>query len=186
MGSSIAAAGAWRERGGLTMISLHDLNVHLAPTFVSELDDALKSGTPKLVLVHATVGQHKLTVARDYLRLRAKEIQAAAERHVLRLQQGATAADLAGHVIMCPPGSLVFLDELRPSGELSDSPKTAARFVQLGAIVVATIHAQTSEDAAARLASVWAADMANAAGQGLAELPVQFIAFQGTVQAVKI
>jgi hypothetical protein len=168
------------------MLFLHDLNVCLGPAFTAELDAALYSTTPRLVLVYATNGQHELTVARDYLRLRTKELQAAAERHVLRLQHGASAADLAGHVIMCPPGSLVFMDELRPSGELCDSPKTAARFVQLGALVVATIHANTAEAATKRLASVWAADMANAAGQGLDELPVQFIAFEASVQAVKI
>lgn len=168
------------------MFSPHDLNVRIEPAFLNELEVALHSGTPKLVLVYATGGQHELMVARDYLRRLAQERQIEPERHVLSLRSGAPATELARHIIMCPPGSLVFLDELRPSGELCDSPKTAARFVQLGAIVVATIHAQTPEAARARLESVWAADMANAAGLGLDELPVQFIAFEGSVQAVKI
>lgn len=168
------------------MIPLYDLNVQLDPVFSGELNAALNASAAKLVLVYATVGEHKLTVARDYLRLLAKELQVAPGRHTFSLRHGASTADLAGHITMCPPGSVVFLNELRPSGELCDSPKTAARFVQLGAIVVATIHAQTQDDATKRLASVWAADMANAAGQGLDELPVQFIAFNGLVQAVKI
>lgn len=168
------------------MFSPHDLNVYHEPAFLNELDAALQSSTSKLVLVYATNGQYELTVARDYLRRITQELQIAPGRHVLSIRPGAPAAELAGHIIRCPPGSLVFLDELRPSGELCDSPKTAARFVQLGAVVVATIHAQTPEAAKARLASVWAADMANAAGKGLEELPVEYIAFQGSVQAVKI
>jgi hypothetical protein len=186
MGSAAATVGSWRERVGLTMFSPHDLNVHLKPAFLNELDAALQSGTPKLVLVYATNGQYELTAARDYLRRLTQKLQLAPGRHVLSLRPGAPATELAGHIIMCPPGSLVFLDELRPSGELCDSPKTAARFVQLGAIVVATIHAPTPEAAKTRLGSVWAADMANAAGRGLEELSVQFIAFDASVQAVKI
>lgn len=137
-----------RQWGRLPMIFLRDLNVCLEPAFTAELEDALCSTTPKIVLVYATNGQYELTVARDYLRRRAEELQDA-ERDVLRLQDGASVADLAGHVIICPPGSLVFLGEIRPSGELCDSPKIAARFAQLGATVVATIHAQTPEDATA-------------------------------------
>lgn len=165
---------------------LHDLEVALPASFVEELQQALQAPAPGFVLLYAGSHHHRLYAAREYLRKLAVEYRAAAGRTVHRIQGVDTMEDLASAIAACEPGSLVFLDELRPNSScVTDSVAAAARFAMRGATVVATIHGTGDEQAKSRLLDLWRAEgRCQTPAEETLTAATRFIGFRGVVQTL--
>lgn len=168
---------------------LCDLDIALAPSFVSEVDEAIHVGRNELTLFYALSTHHGLFVVKDYLRIRAREA-ANAGWAVRVVDENMTESALVDALDACRPGDRVFLSELDPrEGNYAHAVEVATWFVQKGAAVFAAIHGADEERAEARFQSVWE----QAVAQGRVGRPARkhlpgrrFIAYEGQCHEVPV